>query len=76
MKPITFKQVLDPDGSLHHIELHQDGRYIEMTLSAMGTHNNGFRWIEVKKTVDRLADKAMADVLKDIEDNNKSLKGE
>lgn len=76
MKPITFKQVLDSSGSLKHIELHQDGRYVEISLSAMGTHNNGFRWIEVKKTVDRLADKAMADVLKDIEDSNKLLRGE
>lgn len=74
MKPIIFKQVLNPDGSLSHIELHQNGRYIEMTLSSGGTHDNGHRWEEVKKTVDRLADKAYADVLKDIEDNNNKLR--
>ena len=61
MSPITYKQVLDKEGSLVGLELHQDGRYIEISLGAKAQHYGGFRWYEIKKVIDELQQRAFKD---------------
>lgn len=53
---ITFKQVLDEEGYVRGLELHQDGRYITVTFAAEGTHENYSRWESLKGRVDKISE--------------------
>lgn len=57
MKEITYKQVLSSKGDFIGLELWQNDQHITISFEANGTHRNGFRWVEVKETVERLAAK-------------------
>ncbi len=70
MKPITYKQVLDSEGYLKALELHQDGQSITITLSTGGTHYAGYRWEEVRAVIDNLQTKAQKDLNDSIMSSN------
>lgn len=59
ISPITYKQVLNQDGSIDALELWQDGSCITVSFAGKGTHKNYNRWEEVKKVVDNLQELAM-----------------
>lgn len=63
LKPITYKKVLDSEGSLTHIELCQEGRYIKISLAGLGTHKNGYRWLEIREAIDAMQERAQTDSL-------------
>lgn len=58
LEPITYKQVLDQEGSLTALEIWQGNQYITILLAGSGSHKNGLRWDEIKGTVDYLANEA------------------
>ncbi len=58
MRPITYKQILDKDGSPQALELWQGDQYITISLSIGGLHKTGFRWEEIRTTIDGLAERA------------------
>lgn len=55
MKPITYKQVLDGEGYLEALEIHQGDQSITISLSeSMKDGDANYRWHEIKKTIDRI----------------------
>lgn len=51
---ITYKFVLNSDGTLLGVELWQNGQHITISMAAEGTHKNGYRWREVKEFLDNI----------------------
>lgn len=58
MEQITYKQVLNSEGSLEALELWQGNSYITISFAAKGTHRSGYRWSEIKEVIDELSDRA------------------
>ena len=65
MAPVTYKKVLDKTGNITALELHQEGRYITISLAGKGTHKSYTRWAEIREVVDRLQENAPKEVIKD-----------
>lgn len=57
MKEITIKQVLGKDGSFSHLELHQNGNVIELSLASTAIDTQQgvtYKWDNLKTIIDSL----------------------
>lgn len=54
MSPITYKFVMDSKGLITGVEMWQGREHITVSMAATGTHENGYRWNEVKDFLDNI----------------------
>lgn len=66
MTPITYKQVLDKEGSLTGLELWQNGQHIAISFSIGGTHKAYYRWEEVRPIIDELSVQAIEKLIEKV----------
>jgi hypothetical protein len=53
---ITIKKVLDKDGALEHLELHQSGQIIKVSLgsTALDSLKTTYKWNTLRELIDSI----------------------
>jgi len=68
MKPITYKQAMDSEGSLLGLELWQGDQHITISLGHADPSNHmGYKWMEIRKTIDELSERIRKQIYEDLE---------
>jgi len=66
MNAITYKVCIDNKGTTRGVELWQDGQHITISLEIPGQTPSGYKWTEVKASIDKIAEDVKAQVMRSL----------